>query len=283
MKTSLITVSTLDSIQLAPTPDAIAKRDELLALARKGTCVKSHDSAERATEVLRQLTTFVRTVEASRKDAKAPVLDLGKQIDGVASGLVDAIKQESDRINGLISTYNAAEAERERQALINAREEEQRILREREAKEREEQEAAHRLQEEADRKARELEEKASRARSEARKAELEAQARKVQEEAEKAAAEAAKRSDAETDAAIEKVAETRLVASGTARTKVAGTALRQEIKFEVEDIYALYEAAPALVLLSPNKAAIKAQLKSLPANASLPGVKHWKEAKTTIR
>lgn len=69
MNTSLITVSTLDSIQLAPTSEAVAKRDELLALARKGTCVKTSDSAERATEVLRQLTTFVRTVEASRKDA----------------------------------------------------------------------------------------------------------------------------------------------------------------------------------------------------------------------
>jgi hypothetical protein len=112
---------------------------------------------------------------------------------------------------------------------------------------------------------------------------LEAEARKVQEEAEKAAAEAAKRSDAETDAAIEAVAETRLVAFGAARTKVAGTALRMEVKFSIEDIYALYEAAPALVLLTPNNAAIKAQLKSLPANASLPGVKHWKEAKTTIR
>jgi hypothetical protein len=144
-------------------------------------------------------------------------------------------------------------------------------------------EKARAAQEAAARKQAELEEKASRARSAERRAEFEAQAAKVKEAAEAAAAEAAAKADAEVEATIEKVAEQRLVASGAARTKIGGTALRMEVKFEIEDIYALYEAAPGLVILSANNAAIKAQLKNLPAGASLPGVKHWKEAKTTIR
>jgi hypothetical protein len=283
MNTSLINVSPLSSTEIVASHDAIAERDELLALARNGTSVKSHDSAGRATEVLRKLTKFKRLVESSRKSAKAPVLELGKMIDDVGKGLTEDITAEEKRINSLVSNFNAAEAERERQARIKAREEEQRILREQESKERGAMEAARRAQEEADRKARELEEKASRARSETRKAELAAKAAEVKAKAEADAAEAARRVDADTDAAIEKVAEVRLVADSAARQKAAGTALRQEIKFEVEDVYALFEALPGMVVLSPNKAAIKAHLKTLPAGASLPGVKHWKEAKTTIR
>jgi len=45
----------------------------------------------------------------------------------------------------------------------------------------------------------------------------------------------------------------------------------------------LFDAVPGMVILTPNKAAIKAQIKTLPEGASLPGVKHWQEAKTTIR
>lgn len=281
--TSLITVSPLDSIQLAPTQDAITKRDDLLALARRGKSVPNAESAEKATAVLREITNFLRMIEASRKDAKAPVLELGKRIDEVGRVLLEDLKLEADRINGLISAFAAAEAERERQALIKAREEEQRLLREQQAKERAEMERARAAQEAADRKQAELEEKAARARSAERRAELEAQAAKVKEAADKAAAEAEAKAAAEVEATIEAVAEQRLVASGAARQKIGGTALRMEVKFSIEDIYALYEAAPALVLLTPNNAAIKAQLKSLPANASLPGVKHWKEAKTTIR
>jgi DNA repair exonuclease SbcCD ATPase subunit len=281
--TSLITVSPLDSIQLSPTQDAITKRDDLLALAARGRSVPNADSAEKATAILRDITNFIRLIEASRKDAKAPVLELGKKIDEVGYDLTHQLKDEATRINGLISAFAAAEAERERQALIKAREEEQRLIREQQAKERAEMEKARAAQEAAARKQAELEEKASRARSAERRAEFEAQAAKVKEAAEAAAAEAAAKADAEVEATIEKVAEQRLVASGAARTKIGGTALRMEVKFEIEDIYALYEAAPGLVILSANNAAIKAQLKNLPAGASLPGVKHWKEAKTTIR
>ena len=65
--------------------------------------------------------------------------------------------------------------------------------------------------------------------------------------------------------------------------KLEGLSLRSEVKFEVTNIQALYEAFPGMVLLSPNNAAIKAQLKTLPAGQSLPGVRHWKEAKTSVR
>jgi hypothetical protein len=65
--------------------------------------------------------------------------------------------------------------------------------------------------------------------------------------------------------------------------KPAGIATRSEVKFEVTDIVALYEANAAFVLLSPNNAALKAALKQLPEGQTLPGVRHWREAAVTVR
>lgn len=51
----------------------------------------------------------------------------------------------------------------------------------------------------------------------------------------------------------------------------------------ISAIVALHEAHPMFVILSPNNAAIKAGLKQLADGQSLPGVRHWKEAKTVVR
>jgi hypothetical protein len=65
--------------------------------------------------------------------------------------------------------------------------------------------------------------------------------------------------------------------------KITGIAVGSEIKFEVTDIVALYEAAPYLVKLEANTSSIKAALKQLSPGQTLPGVRHWKEAKTVVR
>lgn len=283
MNTALITVSELGNTQLAPTQDALTQRDKLLNWSRKGLVVNDTEAAQKATAVLRLLMDFIRSIELSRKEAKAPILELGKKVDALGVELVAEIKVEAERINALVSTFAAAEAERERQAKIKAREEEQRLLLEAQEKERAEMEERRVAQEKADAKAAELLAKSNRARSAAKKAEFEAAAAKVQKEAEAAAKASEERADAAVEVVIDKVAEQRLAVAEASRTKVAGTALNMKPKFEVEDIYALYEAAPTLVVLTPNKAAINAQLKTLPKGASLPGVKHWFEAKTTIR
>ena len=53
--------------------------------------------------------------------------------------------------------------------------------------------------------------------------------------------------------------------------------------FTVEDPAALYKAHPMLVKLVPQDALIKAALKTLSPGVSLPGVKHWQEAKAIVR
>jgi hypothetical protein len=65
--------------------------------------------------------------------------------------------------------------------------------------------------------------------------------------------------------------------------KIEGIAVGSEIKFEVTDIVALYESAPYLVKLEPNNASIKSALKQLGKDQTLPGVRHWREAKTVVR
>lgn len=121
-------------------------------------------------------------------------------------------------------------------------------------------EEARKIEENRRREAEELAEKA-------RKEREAAEARAEQERFERAALESAKEAEMVTAPA----------------NKLAGVAVGAEIKFEVTDVVALYEAAPYLVKLEPNKAAIKSALKQLPEGKVLPGVKHWKEAKTSIR
>jgi len=278
-----IIVSALDAITTTATEAAISRRDELLATCSRGRSVPTAESATKATEVLREVTTFTRTIEAARRDAKAPVLALGKRIDAVAADLTAELTAELGRINSLVSEFNVTEQRRAAEERRKAAEEQDRIYREAEQKRLDEAEAARAVEAAAKAKQDELALKASRAKSEERRAVLEAQAAKAKAKAEADAVIEAKRIKAEKDREAQEMAATHVAVAMAQPVKAAGTALRMETKFEITDIYALFDAVPGMVILTPNKAAIKAQIKTLPEGASLPGVKHWQEAKTTIR
>ncbi len=78
----------------------------------------------------------------------------------------------------------------------------------------------------------------------------------------------------------QQVAEGRQAIVATAAPRIAGTGVREDWKFEVTDIRALYQAHPELVILEPNNAAIRAIVKH---NRQIPGLRIWKEASTIIR
>ena len=84
------------------------------------------------------------------------------------------------------------------------------------------------------------------------------------------------------DTAAAKIVETRKSIVSTVAPKAAGTAVREDVCFEVDDIVALYAARPELVNLEPNGTAIRAICKANP-KLQLPGLRHWTEAKTNIR
>lgn len=262
-----IVVTDLNIAVVTASEAARQQRDALLAIARKGTIVTSNEGAERAATILKDIKAFTRSIEDGRKQAKAPILDLGKKVDGLAGELIDELEREADRIAKLIGAYRIEQERIAEEARRKAFEEEERIRREAEEKQRQADLEAKRIQDE-------LAAKEARARSEAGKeraaAEAEAARKKADEEAEKLRLETA-----------HKAAQARLAVPTVA--KPAGIVTRHEIKFEVTDIVALYEANPAFVILSPNNAALKAALKQLPEGQHLPGVRHWKEAAATVR
>lgn len=268
MKNELILVSGITP-ELSITPDAQKRRDELLAVARKGTTVSSPESAERASVILKDIKAFTRLIESSRKEVKAPVLEISKKIDGIADTLSKELDAEADRISRILGAYQAEQARIAEEGRRKALEEEQRILREAEEKAREE---ARKAAAEAEA----LRLKEERARSVQKQEQYAAQAKLA---AERAEAEAKQR-----EAELERqIIENRTKAASVVAPKPAGIATRSEICFEVTDAVALYEAAPYLVTLTPNVSSIKAALKGLSEGQKLPGVRHWTENKTIVR
>lgn len=264
---NFIATTGLDLVELSASEAARLQRDALLTLSRKGTSIKDAAGAERATAILRDIKAFTRSIEDGRKQAKSPILDLGKKVDSIATELTGELDLEAARISRLVGTFQQEQERIAAEARQRAFEEQERIRKEAEEKQRLADLEAKRIQDE-------LAAKEQRARSDAGKA-------RAAEEAEKA------RLQAEKDRQTREM-EANHAAAQAARVvpvviKPAGIATRSEVKFEVTDIVALYEANAAFVLLSPNNAALKAALKQLPEGQTLPGVRHWREAAVTVR
>jgi dTMP kinase len=265
----LITLSGIDHTALSATDAARVQRDSLLTLATGVGTVSSADQAARAAFVLKELKGFTREIESSRADVKAPVLEIGKKIDALAKDLTTKVDAEATRVSRVLGAWQAEQNRLAEEARRKAWEEEQRI---REEAARKEREAAEREQA----RQAELERKAAAARTEETAA-------KYRQQAEAAALRAHQEQERRDFVAEQAIVSTRVSAAALVPPKPAGVATREEIKFEVTDIIALYEAAAYLVSLEPNTAAIKAALKALTNGQHLPGVRHWKEALTVVR
>ena len=315
---------------------ALARRDHLLTLARKGTAITSPEQAQRAAAFLKELAEFTRTIESTRAAVKAPVLEAGKRIDTIARTLVTELEAESKRIGNLLASFQEEQKRRAEEERRRAFEEQERIRKEAEERERrirEEAEAKRRVLNEernaqiraiipgsaflnyADMTAEDfavelentrkvkaesvrLEAEAAKARSAKAKAKAEAErkAKEAQEAEERRQREAAERAererldreqreraDAEKRRQDDAARSAQAAQVSVVAKKIEGVAVGSELKFEVTDIRALHEAHPMFVVLTPNTAAIKAALKQLAEGQSLPGVRHWREAKTVVR
>lgn len=265
----LIAIGGSDSYSFTATQTAVALRDQLLAKARRGKSVTSPESAENAAAFLKELTEFTRSIEDARKIVKARPLQLCNDIDALAKKLVGELTVETARISRLLGAWQAEQNRIAEDRRQKAWEDEQRIKREADEKARIEAERA-RLETEA------LEAKASRARSAEKAAEWTKKADQREEQSRTdAAAHVAKTEQA--------IVDTRVAAAAITPVKPEGLATRSEVCFEVTDIQALFEAAPFLVTLAPNNAAIKAAVKGLASGQTLPGVRHWRENKAIVR
>lgn len=216
-------------VEIGINPSAFAARDEAIAAASWVAVVKNQAQASAGIEALKMLKSVAKGVETSRVSVKAPILELGKKIDATAKEFVAEIDAEINRITALVTTF---EVEQRKAAAEEARK------RQEEERRRQVEEAARlaeiRRQQEA-----------------AAKAELLAKTEREREIAE------AQRIAAEQAVATERAAAAERQANLPAviePPKVAGSVVREQWTFEVEDIRAFAQAHPDLVDITVRRA-----------------------------
>jgi hypothetical protein len=220
-----------ESVSIQIVPAAFTMRQDVLDDSATIIAVTTPGNQRAAVDAARAIASLIKAVETSRKEAKAPVLDLGQRIDATAKEFIKDVLAEEARLKRLLTDYEieqrriAAEAqlkrfeeERRRQAEEAARMAE--IARQVQAAERAERQALN----ERDREAAETR-------------------RMVAEEA--AAAERA--------AAAQRQANLPVVVEAP---RVAGTVVRDEWTFEVTDLTAFAAAHPELVEITVKRAAV---------------------------
>jgi hypothetical protein len=264
---SLITITGQELVRSSATQQALERRDALLAKARQGVVVQNPDTAQGAASLLIEIKEFTRQIEDSRREAKGPVLEQGRKIDALADHLTKALDVEAEQISRVLGEFQQQQKKREEEERQAAWEKEQAIIRE------------------ANRVAQEKKRAFEAQREELREKEENARTEEGRELARIMAIEAEQIAQCEAHAHQEQVEAAIIAARVSAITvpKPEGIATSFEVIFEVEDITALYESNPAFVVLTPQRAAIKNALKTLREGQRLPGVKHWKVAKTVVR
>lgn len=253
MKTA-IEIHKIEDVKLSITEHAhLAKKDALEAAALIKT-VSSDMTQQAAADANVSIKKVLKVVESSRKEIKAPVIAMGKEIDRMAEEFSEDLELESRRLERMIAPYEegkrkaAAEAEAKRQAEIRKLEEENR-----------------KAQEEAARKIREAQEAAAKSANEADKKRADELAAKMKAEADK--------KDAEYEEALR--------AKPIQATKTEGLVGKEVIKFEVLDIVALSRSHPHLVRMEVNVSAMNIFLKS---EQPIPvSIRTWKEFDVNAR
>lgn len=270
-----------DGYQIQITPEAETQKATIIAAARAVVAVTDADSCDIAQSRLRSLASVRTAVESSRKIVKAPVIDLGKKIDGIAADFVADVVAEEARLSGLVTEYAREQQRIKREAELAAEQERQRIERERHEAEMAAQREAARIERErqaAERAAHEAEIarlKAEAAQSEeGQKAAREAQEKALaaQREAEARAEAARRQAEADAAAAREREEAARIAAAAVIAAP-APAGVKEEIDYEVEDILAFVAKFPQLCRIEPKRAEVLAALKkSFERNGKLPEV-----------
>jgi chromosome segregation ATPase len=266
-----------DGYQLSVSPSAHEQKRSVLARTAAILTVTDAASLEIAQRELKTLSLMRNWVEKGRKAVKAPVIELGKQIDQTATEFLAELVTEEARVSGLAAEFVREEQRKAREAAEAAERERQRIARE-----------EHELRMAEERKRMEAEQARMAAESEA----LEAQRRELAAERAKdeAAAEQARR---EAAAAAERAAlaerekheairreqeaiaaardQQRAVTESVAAPALAGVS--EVIDFEVVDVAEFYAKFPQLCEVTVKRADVLHALKrSFTKNGKLPEV-----------
>lgn len=306
-----IQVSGFEVATVSATDEARNERDRLLAMARKGTIIKTPEGAQRAVQIFDELKAFTEHIIEVHKEAKAPILKATREIDALKRELIDDLEAERDRLSRIIGTWNNEQERLAAEERRKAFEREQKIIADANAEaERKRKEAADaaaaiakkaaddaaEAKRKADERQAELDAAAARTRTAGGAERVEEQKRRAEqaaadeqtairqrEEQERTAL--AEKSAAESAAFSDKVetsiVENRVNAAGIVAVKAEGVSTRKDFDYEVTSLTQLYEANPLLVTLAPNKSAIKNALKMLDEGQHIPGIRHWRTFKAS--
>jgi len=267
---SLLTVQSTAGVAVEFIPEAYKRRDDALVPTLAIVAVTTPKEQATAVAALRGLKAISKEVEASRKAAKAPVLDLGKRVDAIAEQFVAPVVVEEQRLTKLLTDFEV----------------EQKRLRDEEA--RKAQADADRLAAEQRKKADELraqrteaERQLAAAREQAANAETKeelAASRKAIAQAVQRVVDLGGRIESANDAAVVARAFTTPVPKAAAPS---GLTAQQPWTFEILDLKAFAAACPDLVEITPKRSAILAMIRD--GTRQLPHARIFQEVRISVR
>ncbi len=107
MNYAIIKLTGIDDAAIQINPEFDFLRIDAMEASALITAVKDEETSEAGQVALQSLKDLEKRVEDSRKVVKAPVLSIGKDIDGMCKGFLEEVKVESERLSALIGPYLA--------------------------------------------------------------------------------------------------------------------------------------------------------------------------------
>jgi len=124
----LITQPKINAVTIEIIDDAKKMKQVALETAKPIVSINDGFEAEIASRTQYHLRAIIKGIEESRKMAKAPALEIGKKIDGMAKDFIAEVKDEELRIAKLLGAFQKVEREKKADADRIARIETQKVL-----------------------------------------------------------------------------------------------------------------------------------------------------------
>jgi hypothetical protein len=256
---NLLLLKNIGDVDIQIAPEAHAQKALAISEAREITFVRDQFSQEIALSAMKSLKVVINGTEASRKEVKAPMLAISKNIDTLAKEFVQEATDEYLRVSLLVNSFETEKRRISEEAEAKIEAERQRIAAEKKKLEDAEREAA-----DAARRAQQV------ARNEEEKLRLH---NLEQERMSKAIVDRSKLQK-------EQVALSKEIIKSIP-TKAEGSVVRETWKCEVLDIHALYAKRSDLVRLEPIMIEINDEIRK--GLRELPGCRIYKEISTGVR
>jgi len=119
----IVVSGSLPSPQIELSVAAFNARTLALEASGRIKAIASVADLDSAASALTKLKALTRSVEDSRKEVKAPVLEVGRRIDGIAKDYLTPLEAEAKRLSVIVGSYQEAQrrkAEKEREEAAKA-------------------------------------------------------------------------------------------------------------------------------------------------------------------